>query len=526
MAEHTPRTIERHTDVAVVGGSAAGLAAALQLGRQRLGVVVIDDGRPRNEAAGHMHGYLGHEGAAPADLIAIARDEVRRYGGEVLRGRVVRATRTEDHGFRVEVTGGHAVVARRLLVATGLVDELPDITGVPDHWGGAVVHCPFCHGYEVRDQRIVQVVTHPMALHTVPLWRRLAAHHTLVVADSVVETAELDRFVRAGVDVERGEVSALVTSSDGRLLGVRLADGRALDAAAVVVTPRFHPRLEAFTDLELAPTDHASGLGSHLVTGVDGTTAAAGVYAAGNVTDPGMQVLHAAANGSRVGAMIAMDLAGDDLADAARRSANEADWDERYRGEQIWSGNPNGSLVHEVSALTPGRALDVGAGEGGDAVWLAERGWEVVATDVTRQALARIEAEASRRGVAVTCRHIDANAPSAFERGAFDLVSAQYASIPRTADDRAVHNMARAVAPGGLLLVVGHDLEPMRRPNDPAVTTRIFDPDAYVRVDDVARVLADDPSWMIEVHETRPRPAGAASSHHVDDVVLRARRIA
>ena len=186
MAEHTPRTIERHTDVAVVGGSAAGLAAALQLGRQRLGVVVIDDGRPRNEAASHMHGYLGHEGAAPADLIAIARDEVRRYGGEVLRGRVVRATRTEDHGFRVEVTGGHAVVARRLLVATGLVDELPDITGVPDHWGGAVVHCPFCHGYEVRDQRIVQVVTHPMALHTVPLWRRLAAHHTLVVADSVV----------------------------------------------------------------------------------------------------------------------------------------------------------------------------------------------------------------------------------------------------------------------------------------------------------------------------------------------------
>ena len=85
---------------------------------------------------------------------------------------------------------------------------------------------------------------------------------------------------------------------------------------------------------------------------------------------------------------------------------------------------------------------------------------------------------------------------------------------------------ARAVAPGGLLLVVGHDLEPMRRPNDPDLTTRIFDPDAYVRVDDVARVLADDPSWMIEVHETRPRPAGAASSHHVDDVVLRARRIA
>jgi hypothetical protein len=103
-------------------------------------------------------------------------------------------------------------------------------------------------------------------------------------------------------------------------------------------------------------------------------------------------------------------------------------------------------------------------------------------------------------------------------------VSAQYASIPRTPDDRAVRNLLNAVAPGGTLLVVGHDLEPMRAPIDTLAYSRPFDPDAYVRVDDFAAALADSPAWNIEVHQKRPRPAGAASaSHHVDDIVLRAR---
>jgi hypothetical protein len=105
-------------------------------------------------------------------------------------------------------------------------------------------------------------------------------------------------------------------------------------------------------------------------------------------------------------------------------------------------------------------------------------------------------------------------------------VSAQYASIPRTPDDRGVHNILNAVAPGGTLLIVGHDLEPMRAPASEPAHSRPFDPDAYVRVDDFAAVLADSPAWDIELHEKRPRPAGAASaSHHVHDIVLRARRL-
>jgi SAM-dependent methyltransferase len=209
---------------------------------------------------------------------------------------------------------------------------------------------------------------------------------------------------------------------------------------------------------------------------------------------------------------------------ATARSAHEADWDHRYAGDRMWSGRPNGTLVQEAGGIAPGRALDVGAGEGGDALWLAEHGWKVTASDISQRALDRVAAEAKRRGLPVRCRHADANATDAFETGVFDLVSAQYASIPRTPDRRAVHNLLLAVAPGGTLLVVSHDLEPMRAPIDTRTQSRIFDPDAYVRVEDFAEVLADWPGWAVEVHEKRRRPPGAASaSHHVDDVVLRAR---
>ena len=167
----------------------------------------------------------------------------------------------------------------------------------------------------------------------------------------------------------------------------------------------------------------------------------------------------------------------------------------------------------------------MGRGEGGDAVWLAEQGWRVTASDVSPLALDRIGAEAERRELAIELLRADANGRSPFPAGAYDLVSAQYASIPRTPDRRGERNLVGAVAPGGTLLVVSHDLAPMRAPVDTAEQSRPFDPDAYVRVEDVLAVVAADPGWQVELHETRPRPAGAASTHHVDDVVLRARRV-
>ena len=525
MSDPTPRTVERHCDVAVIGGSAAGLAAALQLSRQRRSVIVIDAGEPRNAPAAQMHGYLGREGEPPSALLAAGREEVRSYGAEVLAGRATAVTRTDDDGFRVALIGGHSIVARRVVAATGLVDELPAIDGLAEHWGRDVVHCPFCHGYEVRDRHIVQVVTHPMALHTAPLFRQLSAGLTVVLHDDLgVARSELDALHAGNVEVIASPVRRIVTDADGHVAAVELADDVRIDTEVVVVSPRFRVRAEPFESLGLELTPHPSGLGDVVSTDATGATSVPGLYAAGNVTDPSQQVSQAAAHGSRVGAMISLSLADADLRAAARLSANEADWDHRYGDAAMWSGNPNGTLVHEIRDVAPGRALDIGAGEGGDALWLAEHGWDVTASDISRRALQRLDAEATRRGLAVECQHADANALDPFEAGAFDLVSAHYASIPRTPDGRAVRNLLNAVAPGGLLLVVSHDLEPMPAPIDTFSHSRAFDPDAYVRVDDVLAAIANSAAWNIEVFETRPRPAGAASaSHHVEDIVLRAR---
>ena len=228
--------------------------------------------------------------------------------------------------------------------------------------------------------------------------------------------------------------------------------------------------------------------------------------------------------GSRAGATIGDELDTEDAGGSGPLPGNRADWEHRYSGDQLWSGNPNGSLVDEVRGMTPGRALDVGAGEGGDALWLAAQGWQVTATDISERALARLQAEAARRALTVDVQRRDANTPDAFERAAYDLVSAQYASIPRTPDDRAIRNLLSAVSPGGTLLVVGHDLGAMRQALESGTHAQAFDPDAYVRIDDIAAHLEATPEWTVQVHGARPRPPGATTSHHVNDVVLRARR--
>jgi thioredoxin reductase/SAM-dependent methyltransferase len=526
MSDHTPRVIARRCDVAVIGGSAAGLAAALQLGRQRRSVIVIDTGEPRNAPAAHVHSYLGREGVSPAEFAAITREEVRSYGIEVLDARAVEVTRTDEGRFAVELTGGHSIVSRRVIAATGVVDELPDIEGLAERWGRDVIHCPFCHGYEVRDRRLVQIVTHPMGVHAAPLFRQLSDRLTLVLHDGIdVDQPEIEALRASGVDVVDERVERVVSGDDGHVVAVELRNGAAIDADVVAIGTLLRPRVEVFSSLGLVATEHESGLGSALVTTPNGETSIRGLYAAGNVTDPRQQVLQAAAHGSWVGAMVGVDLALDDMAAAQRPTPNQDDWDHRYGGDQMWSGNPNGTLVNEITGLDPGRALDVGAGEGADAFWLAEQGWQATASDISLRALDRVAMEANRRELSVACLHADANDLGPFALGAFDLVTAHYASIPRTPDGRAIENLLGAVAPGGTLLVVGHDLEPMRTPIDTHRHSRPFDPDAYVRVDDVAEAIAGSSDWLIDVHEKRERPRGhIAASHHVDDIVLRARR--
>ncbi|WP_431981715.1 FAD-dependent oxidoreductase [Streptomyces qinglanensis] len=528
QARNAPHpTMERHCDVAVIGGSAAGLAAALQLSRQRRGVVVVDDGTPRNAPAAHMHGYLGHEGASPGGLMETGRAEVRTHGGEVLLGRVVGVHPRDDGRFRLDLTGGHTLVARRVLAATGLSDELPAIDGLAEAWGRGVIHCPFCHGFEVRDQRLVQIVTQPWGLHPTPLFRHLTDRLTVVLHNPAgLEDGSVEALAASGVTMERSEADRVLTGPDGEVSGVQLRDGRVLEADAVVAGARFRARADMLAGVGLTTTPHPTGAGDVLAVDARGETAVPGIYAAGNVTDPSLQVLPSAAQGSQAGAMIAFSLADEDLRTAVRHSGEEAEWDQRYGGpDRAWSGNPNGTLVHEVSPLTPGRALDVGTGEGADALWLAEHGWKVTATDISGNALARVRSEAERLGLAVDLVRGDANDPAPFGTETFDLVSLQYGSFKRTPDQRGLRSLLAAVAPGGTLLVVHHDLTPLRDTVDVAAQTRMYDPEAFVGVDEIAAALTAAPgTWQVETHETRPRPVGAASTHHVDDVVLRATR--
>lgn len=196
------------------------------------------------------------------------------------------------------------------------------------------------------------------------------------------------------------------------------------------------------------------------------------------------------------------------------------DWDERYADmDRLWSGQPNGALVSEVAGLRPGRALDVGCGEGADAIWLAENGWDVTALDVSRVALDRAAEQGEKAGVRVRWLHAGL-AEAALPPGSFDLVSAQYPALPRTDEHEAELALLAAVAPGGMLLVVHHT-----PPSAEEARARGFNPEDYVSPADVAALLDD--GWRTEVNQTRPRHVtGGAGSAHTTDIVLRARRLA
>lgn len=199
--------------------------------------------------------------------------------------------------------------------------------------------------------------------------------------------------------------------------------------------------------------------------------------------------------------------------------AVEGFWNERYAGmQQLWSGHPNATLVAETQSLPAGRALDVGCGEGADALWLAEQGWQVTALDVSQVALDRARAEAAARHMSVNWLHAGL-VEAALPPGSFDLVSAQYPALPRTVENTAEQALLAAVAPGGMLLIVHHPA-----PTSEEATAHGFNPDDYVSPGQVAALLDDD--WQVEVDETRPRHvATGAGSHHTHDVVLRARRL-
>jgi SAM-dependent methyltransferase len=201
-------------------------------------------------------------------------------------------------------------------------------------------------------------------------------------------------------------------------------------------------------------------------------------------------------------------------------AAQAAEWDARYNegDSPRWSGRPNGRLVAEVASLTPGRALDVGCGEGADAIWLARGGWTVTAIDVSDVALIRAGEAAELAGAVVEWVRGDA-LQTAFPAGSFDLVSMQYPALPKAAGQAAVRALLGTVRPGGLLLAVYHDLDDEHREH---IKSQGIDPADYVDADDLGRLLADE--FTIELRAVKPRIDPPPDNPHIADVVLRARR--
>ncbi|WP_371851835.1 NAD(P)/FAD-dependent oxidoreductase [Nocardia flavorosea] len=305
-------SLDNDYDVVVAGGGAAGLNGALMLARSRRTVAVIDAGEPRNAPADGVHGLLGRDGMPPAELLARGRAEVRSYGGHVVSGEITGATRTE-HGFTIELADGRSVRARRLLVTTGLTDELPDITGLRERWGRDVVHCPYCHGWEVRDRAIGLLATGPMAMHQVQLFRQLSDDIVFFTHDGPELTAEDgERLAARGIRVVTGKVTAVETDGEG-ITGLRLADGTVVARNVVAVGTRMVARAGFLGDLGLPAIAHPTGAGRYIPADPTGRTEVPGVWAAGNVTDISAQVGAAAAAGAMAGAQINADLVEEEI---------------------------------------------------------------------------------------------------------------------------------------------------------------------------------------------------------------------
>jgi thioredoxin reductase (NADPH) len=332
-----------HHDVLIIGGGAAGLSAATTLARSLRDVLVVDAGEPRNAPAHSAHNLLGREGVNPLELLTAGRAEAESYGAHIIRDRAV-SVRREGSGFAVELGSTATATARRLLLATGLVDELPDVPGLREHWGSRVLHCPYCHGWEVRGRKIAVLATTPMAVHQALLFRQLSDRVTVLLHElpgfGPEEAAQLEAIgVRTvpgrvvgvesvdaaggvqGTTPDAGQgagVSGGASAEAG--LGVVLEDGTRLDVDALAVGPRMVARAELYE--QLGGTLSEQPMGRFIETGPMGQTPLEGVWAAGNANDLAAMVSVAGGAGTMAAAAINADLVEEDARAAAARAVS------------------------------------------------------------------------------------------------------------------------------------------------------------------------------------------------------------
>ncbi|WP_029108713.1 bifunctional NAD(P)/FAD-dependent oxidoreductase/class I SAM-dependent methyltransferase [Mycobacterium sp. URHD0025] len=455
--------MEKVWDCVIVGGGAAGLSAALVLGRARRQVLLVDAGNQSNLAAHGIGGLLGSDGRPPADLYAAGRAELAAYPTvQVRTGEVVRG----EPGFVLELADGTREHARTVLLATGMEYRAPKIAGIEELWGSSVFHCPFCHGWEMRDAPVAVIAQGDRAVHSALMMRGWTDDLVVLTnGDSGLDEAQVKQLDVAGIGVDERSIAQFV-SHDGELVAVEFADGARLERRGALVASTLHQRspLAAQLGAVSAPGPIAADA---LVVDAFARTSVPGLFAAGDLSAQMPQVAAAVASGSQAGAAVVQHLLGEDVGLPVppwpNQTAVTAQYWERHYGQRgrIWSGRVNAQLAKIAADLPAGTALDLGCGEGGDAVWLAEHGWQVTAVDVSDTALARAAGEAKDRGVADRITFERHDLSESLPEGRFDLVSAQFLQSP-IAMDRAVllRRAAGAVDDGGLLVIVDHGAAP------------------------------------------------------------------
>lgn len=302
-------------DVIIIGGSFAGLSAAMQLARARRNVLVLDTGAPRNRYAAASHGFPGQDGRRPEDIRNALRAELGAYPTVTFRDAEAMHASRQGAGFRLSLSAGEALTGRRLILAYGVRDTLPDVPGLSRRWGASVLHCPYCHGYELNRQPLGVLASGEAAMHQamlLPDW----GPTTLFTQGRFAPAPEARRMLAArGVALEDTPITALLGPAPA-LEAVRLADGREIAAAGLFVAPQTAPSSELGASLGCIAKDGPTG--PYLAVDAMQATSVAGVFAAGDLANPMANATLAAAAGVMAGVATHRSLIFDpDLTDAA-----------------------------------------------------------------------------------------------------------------------------------------------------------------------------------------------------------------
>jgi thioredoxin reductase len=285
-------------DAVIVGGSFAGLAAAMQLARARRRILVVDAGRPRNRFSPASHGFLGQDGRTPAEILATGRAEVLAYPTASYRSDEVTSARAVDDGFELALASGAVVQARRLVLATGVADELPDVPGLRERWGVTVLHCPYCHGYEVADRRLGVLARSETASHQAELLTHWSADVTLFANGFAVAGEARAALAARGVRIEERRVVAIEGDAPA-IAGVRLEDGEVVPMGALFTG--LQARMASPLAAQLGCAFEDGPFGEMITTDAQKRTTVPGVFACGDAARVPPNATLAAADGVLAG---------------------------------------------------------------------------------------------------------------------------------------------------------------------------------------------------------------------------------